>query len=269
MPKPLVSLIIPVYNGASFIEQLAQNLQSFSYRSLEVIIGDDCSTDSTHELILKHKDSFPRLKIYRSECNIGPGAMRNRLIDLACGEYIAIQDCDDLSTSNRINDLINYFDLNTSCDIVGSSCSLSWHGSVWGTISPPSKPSTIHWLLQKSVVHASIMARRIVFDKCRYCESLRIGEDFYFLTSAYLNNFKFYNIQEALYIYNVAPEDLRSRNKKLFCSIFKAKIRIARLFPMPIRPIFILINISKLIMSIVLNSLRNIFSQKNLIDSHK
>lgn len=261
MSKPLVSLIIPVYNGASFIEQLAQNLQNFSYRSLEIIIGDDSSTDHTYELILKYKSSFPRLKIYRSEYNIGPGAMRNRLIDLACGEFIAIQDCDDLSTSNRINDLVNYFELNPSCDIVGSSCSLSWHGSVWGTITPPSEPSTIHWLLQNSVVHASIMARKRVFDKCRYSENMRIGEDYYFLTSAYLNNFKFYNLQEALYFYNIASEDLKSRNKKLFFSIIKAKFTISQLFPIPLRPFFILINITKISLSVIRFYLFDIFSK--------
>ncbi|EQC43580.1 glycosyltransferase family 2 protein [Bacteriovorax sp. Seq25_V] len=255
MPQPLVSLIIPVHNGSKHILNLANNINSFTYKNIEVLIGDDASTDDTVEKIQEYQNLFPNLCIVQSVTNIGPGAMRNLLISKANGLYIAIQDCDDLSNSRRIEVLVNFLETNAAYDFVGSNCSLNWNGRRWDSITCPTLPTLRNWLLQNSVVHASIIFRKDVFLKCKYSESLRIGEDYYFLTSAYLKDFKFYNIHEDLYTYNISKTDIKSRSSKYFLDILKAKAAISSLFTGPLSFAFLVINILKLI----IGSMRSLF----------
>lgn len=258
MPQPLVSLIIPVHNGSKHILNLANNINSFTYRNIEVLIGDDASTDDTVEKIQEYQNLFPNLCIVQSMTNIGPGAMRNSLISKANGLYIAIQDCDDLSNSKRIETLVNFLETNSTYDFVGSNCSLIWNGERWGTIICPTLPTMKNWLLQNSVVHASMVFRKDVFLKCKYSESLRIGEDYFFLTSAYLQNFKFYNIQDELYQYYVDVNDLQLRSLNRFKDILMAKKVIAKLYPKHFSILFYLIGVGRTSLAALRGLMRNI-----------
>lgn len=91
MPK--VSVILPVYNVASYIEKCIKSLLAQTLEDVEFIFVDDCSPDNSVEIIQSYND--PRIKLIRHEVNKYTAEARNTGIDNATGEYIAFVDPDD------------------------------------------------------------------------------------------------------------------------------------------------------------------------------
>jgi glycosyltransferase involved in cell wall biosynthesis len=100
MRSPLVSIIMPAYNCEHYIGQAITSILNQSYSNVELLVCDDGSTDKTLEVIKSFDDS--RIKIFINEANIGNLKTRNRLFELAKGEFIAVQDADDWSSEDRI-----------------------------------------------------------------------------------------------------------------------------------------------------------------------
>lgn len=94
---PLISVVIPCYNAARFIEGTLRSVLAQTHRELEVIVVDDASTDDSAALVERVAGSDPRVKLLRRTRNAGtPGAPRNEGVAAARGEWIAFLDADDL-----------------------------------------------------------------------------------------------------------------------------------------------------------------------------
>lgn len=248
MNVPLVSLIVPCFNAESMIDPFFDHLKTFNYPKLEVVIGDDGSSDNTYQKILNHSQNKD-VVIFKSDENIGAGAMRNKLISIASGDLIAIHDVDDFSTEDRIQKQVEMLQSNPSIDIVGSSCKLTFNGEAWGEISPPQNPHLMDWLLQRSMVHATIMFRKEIKDQAHYNQKLSVAEDYYFLSMLYNKGFKFFNLDAVTYYYNIDPKDLRTRSLKNFRSVIKSIFIISSTFPVILRIPFIILSFTKLTIS--------------------
>lgn len=105
MKKPLVSLIIPMYNAEKYIERCIQCIKQQTYQHLEIIFVDDGSTDHTVELCKKYTNGLFRVKIICTK-NRGVSAARNIGLDNAHGEYIAFADVDDYFFEDYIGYLV-------------------------------------------------------------------------------------------------------------------------------------------------------------------
>ena len=90
--KCRISVILPVFNEESYIAQAIESVLDQSFDDFELIIVNDGSTDSTLNVIEEFNDSRIRLI---NQTNMGPGAARNRALDIACGEYVMFLDGDD------------------------------------------------------------------------------------------------------------------------------------------------------------------------------
>ncbi len=90
--SPLISVIIPVYNGERFLESAMQNVLDQDYTPLELIVVDDGSTDATAQIAARWGDNIH----YVFQPRRGPSAARNRGIRMAQGDIIAFLDVDDL-----------------------------------------------------------------------------------------------------------------------------------------------------------------------------
>jgi hypothetical protein len=101
--KPLLSVIIPVFNGESFIKDAVHSVLSQNYPALELIVVDDGSTDRTEEIVAQ----LPCDVRYFKQGNAGPAAARNRGIRDASGEVIAFLDVDDLWPDNTLASLVD------------------------------------------------------------------------------------------------------------------------------------------------------------------
>ena len=100
-PKIPVSVIIPVYNTASYLPQCLDSILNQSFDSLEVICIDDGSTDNSLEILKKYASSDSRIRIITQQ-NQGVSAARNKGLKFAQGEYVLFVDSDDWIESNII-----------------------------------------------------------------------------------------------------------------------------------------------------------------------
>ena len=96
---PLVSVIVPVYNVAPYIERCAKSLFEQTLKNIEIIFVDDCSPDNSIELVKNLADNYPdrlaQIKYVRHEHNRGLAQARKSGLDVATGEYVAHCDSDD------------------------------------------------------------------------------------------------------------------------------------------------------------------------------
>jgi glycosyltransferase involved in cell wall biosynthesis len=96
--EPLVSVIIPVFNGERFLREAVQSVLDQQYSPVEIIIVDDGSTDGTATVA----GSFPETVRYLHQTNQGPAAARNRGIEQAQGSLLAFADADDLWPAGKL-----------------------------------------------------------------------------------------------------------------------------------------------------------------------
>jgi glycosyltransferase involved in cell wall biosynthesis len=98
MTRPLVSVIVPVYNGAGFLREALDSVFAQDYEPFEVIVVDDGSTDGSGAIAC----SYPKVRYIRQE-NQGPAAARNAGIAAARGEIVAFADADDVQLPTRLS----------------------------------------------------------------------------------------------------------------------------------------------------------------------
>ncbi|HSM70522.1 MAG TPA: glycosyltransferase family A protein [Anaerolineales bacterium] len=123
----LVSVIIPVYNGVSFLAGAIENVLAQNYQPLEIIIVDDGSTDATAQVAA----SYSKEVQYVRQTNAGPSAARNLGIKLAQGDMLAFLDVDDLWSDHKLNLQTRYLMSNPTVEIVqGLIQTMQLHGSV-------------------------------------------------------------------------------------------------------------------------------------------
>ena len=109
MNTPLISLVIPTYNRATFIAKTVHSLLSQTYQNFEIIIVDDGSTDNTEEIVNSISDS--RLSFYKKK-NEERAAARNYGTKIAKGEYVNFFDSDDLAYQSHLETAVSFIGKN-------------------------------------------------------------------------------------------------------------------------------------------------------------
>lgn len=104
LPLPLVSVLIPTYNAGDYLRPAVISIINQTYRSLEIIVIDDGSTDNSINSIEDIQDH--RLQILRKENGGKPSAL-NLALGMIKGQFWMIQDADDLSYPERVEKQIN------------------------------------------------------------------------------------------------------------------------------------------------------------------
>jgi succinoglycan biosynthesis protein ExoO len=105
MSSPLISVVIPCYNASRFLRTAIESVLDQSLENVEIIVVDDASTDDSVAVVTSVPDS--RIRLLRNETNLGAARSRNRALDAAEGEWIALLDADDWFMDSRLEQLLN------------------------------------------------------------------------------------------------------------------------------------------------------------------
>ena len=104
----LISIVVPVYNAESFIKTTMATVQAQTYAEWELLLVDDCSSDSSCGLIQLEIDKDSRIKLIHQEVNKGAASARNRGVLEAQGRYICFLDADDIWDADKLEKQINF-----------------------------------------------------------------------------------------------------------------------------------------------------------------
>jgi len=204
--NPAISVVIATYNRADLLPETIESILAQTYRDYELIVVDDGSTDRTREA-LEPYDSQIRY-IYQS--NRGPSAARNAGVAQASGEWIAIQDSDDLSAPNHLERLQEYARRHPDCGMVfANGRYLSGKEHNRETLIPAEKSQRLaregvrlEDLFERSIVRlqAALISKRAYDSIGGHDESLRICMDLD-LSLRLLLRFPVAYIDEAVFFY--------------------------------------------------------------------
>ena len=99
----MVSIIVPVYNAANYIENTIRMVTNQTYKDWELILVDDCSSDGSAEIIENIiRSQKKRIRLIRMDINVGAANARNAGIDASSGRYIAFLDADDVWKEDKL-----------------------------------------------------------------------------------------------------------------------------------------------------------------------
>lgn len=193
-----VSVLMPVYNTKEeYLRKAIESVLNQTFSNFEFIIINDGSTDDNVEkVVLSYDDK--RIKYFYQK-NIGLPLTRNKLMDMATGEYLALCDHDDISVPTRFEKEVNILDKNPNIGLVSSSFKFFPDENVIyrnGFVKP------IDFLTTCAVAQPCAMLRKSVFDNnnLRYDEKYFPAEDYEMFTRAILFT-EMYNISEILLYY--------------------------------------------------------------------
>jgi len=112
---PLVSVIVTNYNGKKYLGSCLDSLMSQTYKNIEIIVADDCSTDDSVEFV---KKNFPKVKIAVNERNSGLSINSNNGAKKALGRYIIFYNNDTISFPNFIEEMVKIAESNENIGVV-------------------------------------------------------------------------------------------------------------------------------------------------------
>ncbi|MEU6868233.1 glycosyltransferase [Streptomyces sp. NPDC046876] len=187
-PVPDVSVIIAVYNAMPYLTACLESVlgQSLDAGRMEVIAVDDGSTDGSGAELDRFAARYPHLRVLHQPNSGGPGAPRNRALDLARGRYVFFADADDHLGPEALQRLLGM------AEAEGSDVVLAKQVGIGRTVSEKAHRHAPQADLYTSEVYrslhsAKLMRRRIIEEgRLRYPEDLWYGEDQLFVTSVYL-----------------------------------------------------------------------------------
>jgi glycosyltransferase involved in cell wall biosynthesis len=172
-PQPLVSVILPVYNGERFVERAIKSVLGQTYRPLELVAIDDGSTDGSREILRRFE---PSIRVI-SQANAGVAAARNRGIAASRGAFVGFLDQDDWWEATKVGEQVAAWAADPRLGLVHTA--VSHRDAVSEQEVPPLNPLAqpaamvgdcyAKLLLSNPLYNSSVMARRDVLEQLGGC----------------------------------------------------------------------------------------------------
>ena len=193
--EPLISVIVPVYNGQGYLADCIDSIEKQTYGNLEVIIINDGSTDRTAEVCDRLQTVYGNVHVLNLD-DEGVSAARNAGIEMSKGEFVTFVDADDRVRPDMIKILYDCM-IGTQSDVAGCGFFLWRNEDEWkqaagssaqGAAAPEGRTKVYDAgkYLREELLHGnsrcwSKLYRREIMEKVRFREQLTIGEDMLFL----------------------------------------------------------------------------------------
>ncbi len=177
--KPLVSVLMPVYNAERYLAAAIGSIMAQTYEEFELLICDDASTDGSLALARSFDD--PRITIFTNEKNLGNAATRNKLTVQANGQYIAVLDADDTALPHRLETQVRFLENHPGIGLCGSWVNVvNPDGSPKGRLKNLTHPKELRVNLLFSVpfIHSSVIARAELMKANHYDPEFKQSQDY-------------------------------------------------------------------------------------------
>jgi glycosyltransferase EpsE len=205
MPPPRITFLIAIYNCRELLGECLVSLQQQTFPDWEAVACDDASSDGSWELLQEWSLKDRRIRPLRNKCNLGAAATRNRCLTEALGEYVVIQDADDISTPNRLIMLLDFLDSHPDCSFVSSGLFLFDEKGTYGARLPNHRnPQKRDFLFATPFCHATTMFRRknlLAVGGYRVSRETTRGQDYDLFMRMYADGYVGSNIIACVYGY--------------------------------------------------------------------
>ena len=171
---PVISAILPVYNGEEYLEECVDSVLHQTFTNFEFIIIDDASTDSTPQILEKYLNQDERIRVITHPINQKQTISANTACHNARGKYLARMDADDIALPKRFEKQFEFLEANLEIGMVGSwTDTISETGKVIGQWKTAFEPGVLNWnlLFGTSFAHSSVMMRSNSVKKVDYYQS--------------------------------------------------------------------------------------------------
>jgi len=215
--NPIVSVIMPVYNGEKYLREAIQSILNQTFIDFEFIILNDGSTDKTEEIILAYDD--PRIHYIKNETNLQLVETLNKGIKFAKGKYVARMDADDISLPTRLEEQVKFMEDNPDIGISGSAAIVfgeNINTSIWKLLKN-NEAIKSELLFSSTFAHPSVIMNKKMILKYNlfYDNNFLHAEDFELWTRM-AKVTKMANISKPLLKYRVVENSItREANKNL------------------------------------------------------
>lgn len=203
MDNRIVSIVLPVYNGARFLCQSVDSIISQTHTNFELIIVDDCSTDETPEIIAGYAKKDKRIRTIRHSQNQYLPQALNTGFNAAKGDFFTWTSDDNIYKPNAIKHLVDILSEQSDTDIVyGNESIIDDAGHIIeksNAIASIGSPEEIPIL--SCVGGYFIFRKQVYFDVGGYEPEWFLVEDWQFWLKAYNAGFKFVKTEENNYLY--------------------------------------------------------------------
>jgi glycosyltransferase involved in cell wall biosynthesis len=221
-PDPVISVVLPVYNGEKYLSESISSVLSQTFTNFELIILNDGSTDSTEAIVESFSDS--RIRYIKNDTNLGLIKTLNRGVSLARGRYIARMDADDRCSADRFFEQHHFLENNSDYVLCGSWVkTIDAEGIITGRIKRIEESELIrtNMLFTTPFIHPTVMIRSNLLKSNPYSESAVHCEDLELWPRlAAKQDYKFFNIKKYLLDYRIHDQnisvvnlDFQNRNK--------------------------------------------------------
>ena len=209
--NPKVSILIPIYKSAAYIERCAESLFNQTFEDIEYIFVNDGTPDDSLNQLQKVIDRYPnrliKIKILNHSTNKGSAAARNTALNAAKGDYISYVDSDDYIEPEMIETLFLKAE-STGADVVVSNTQIEFLNEsilVEEYLSPNSEDHFIDFIKydQSTASLCNKLVKRELYlrDECRFVEGLDYLEDRHVLTRVFYFAKKIVKVNRVFYHY--------------------------------------------------------------------
>lgn len=200
MILPLVSIMMPVYNGLPLIKASIESIIQQTYPNWECVIVDDGSNDGTSAYL----DSInnERFVVYHLKINSGRAIARQKALDLCKGKYICMVDAEDLIHPEKIARQVEFLEKNKDYSLCTTGlCSFGTKTEML-LVRGAKRSGKFVFTGDNHPIHAPSMYRASIAKQCFYNPILRLGEDQDFLEKYLKINPCYYVFDDILYYYS-------------------------------------------------------------------
>lgn len=205
MAKPLVSVVIPVYNMEEFLEETLDSVLSSDYPNFEVIVMDDGSKDRSLEIAESYKSRYENVRVY-TQANSGVATARNHAISKAGGVYILPVDADNRISKELIHSAVDILESDPEVKVVCPRA--EFFGDRSGEWVLP--PFSLSLLARKNMMDTCAVYRKSEWERIGgYCAEIVAREDWEFWISMLKDGGKVVKLPEIGLFYRVREQSKR------------------------------------------------------------